>query len=381
MVSPRRSAAFLPLLLVALLVLVLQASPAKADNPDSAWGWSTIKPASGSEQVTVPVRGSSASILTLMDSSYTASKIKTVLIQVHGHGRDPWNYYNHNTAARSKAESSLGVDPSTVLSIAPFFMGIGDKNNGAIPEGNPSNWLCFEGDYWAGGYSNLCPDGVQGVSSFEAMDALVAWASNRSRFPNVDRVVISGHSLGGQFVQRYAHFGRPSTSAELHFWVGNAASFLYYSKDRPVPLADLTACKAYNRYLYGSAALSDRLGAYGVGDIGAAQSTYNSRNVHLGIGLQDHAAGVLGCEAKVQGSGHYERATGYINYLRQFKGGFPSRHTVDYVTSSHDARTMLTKKVTLQRLFTDYYAKGIKTPSTLPNGSINNGVQSTFART
>ncbi|KAN0066497.1 hypothetical protein ACQY0O_000591 [Thecaphora frezii] len=364
-----------------LVALVFSATKVRADDPDSSWGWSSLKPANGSKTMSIPVRGKSATLPIYIDNTYTASRIKTVIIQVHGHGRDPWNYYGHNDAARSLAQSELGVDPATVLSIAPFFMGIGEKTNGAIPEDNPSNWLCYEGDYWSGGYSNLCPDGVQGVSSFEAMDALVAWTADRSRFANVERIVVSGHSQGGQFVHRYAHFGQLNLNgAEIHFWVGNAASFLYYSKDRPVSVAELKECAGYNRYMYGNAGIAGRLSSYSTSDIGTAQSTYNSRYVHLAIGTNDHAAGVLGCEAKVQGSGHYERATGFINYLRQLKGGFPARHTVDYLTSGHNARTMLTKKVTLQRLFTDYYARGVKTPSRLPDGTINNGVKSVFAR-
>lgn len=42
------------------------------------------------------------------------------------------------------------------------------------------------------------------VSSFEIIDALIADLLGSGVFPNLQHIVISGHSAGGQFTQRYA---------------------------------------------------------------------------------------------------------------------------------------------------------------------------------
>jgi pimeloyl-ACP methyl ester carboxylesterase len=47
-------------------------------------------------------------------------------------------------------------------------------------------------------------EGTKNVSSFRVYDDLFAWLADRSRFPALKRIVLAGHSGGGQVVQRYA---------------------------------------------------------------------------------------------------------------------------------------------------------------------------------
>lgn len=55
---------------------------------------------------------------------------------------------------------------------------------------------------------SMCED--KSMTSFEAMDLLTAWMTDRARFPRLNTIVINGHSLGGFFAHRYAMIGRPA---------------------------------------------------------------------------------------------------------------------------------------------------------------------------
>lgn len=362
-----------------LLVLLLPLVSAQNSNSDSGWGWSSVQVPAGSKIQYIPVRGNSATLLTLIDANYDPNKIERVTVITTGHGRDAWNYYGHMAAARGDAQSRLGVDPAKTLIVAPEFFSIGDLRNGAIPAGNPKKTLCYDGDWWSGGYDSLAECGTAGVSSFEAIDKLTDWLTD-GRLPNLKFIMIAGHSLGGHFVHRYAHLGNPvARGREVHYWVGNPATYLYYSTDRPSTTNAMQSCPGYNKYMWGNAAMTSRITGYPTSDKNSFYNTYKSRNVHLSVGTLDAGSGIFGCEATVQGKSHYSRSTNYVNYLRQLCGGWPSRHTIDYFKAYHDARDMLTKKVTLQRFFTDSANAGLTTPSRVPAG-LNNGVNSKFLR-
>jgi hypothetical protein len=121
----------------------------------------------------------------------------------------------------------MGLDPTTILSIAPEMFAVGDLNSGAFSL--EDNYLCWFGDEWSGGADNVedCTPGVTGVSAFTAIDAIVSWLQNTTRFPVLDTVIVSGHSLGGQFVHRYTSMGsnRGNSKVEMSYWIGNPGEF------------------------------------------------------------------------------------------------------------------------------------------------------------
>lgn len=149
-------------------------------------------------------------------------------IRLHGHGRDCWNYARHTSTARTLAAQTMGLDPTTILSIAPEMLAVGDLNSGAFKVSD--NYLCWLGDDWSGGYDNVeqCTPGVTGVSAFTAIDAIIGWLQNTDKFPNLNTIVVSGHSLGGQFTHRYASLGnnRGNSAVDVHYWVGNPGELL-----------------------------------------------------------------------------------------------------------------------------------------------------------
>ena len=54
-------------------------------------------------------------------------------------------------------------------------------------------------------------------SSFEVIDHIVDELFDPALYPNLTRIVFTGHSAGGQFTQRYAALGKP---AEFRFYEG-----------------------------------------------------------------------------------------------------------------------------------------------------------------
>ena len=86
-------------------------------------------------------------------------------------------------------------------------------------------------------------DRKQRISSFAAIDEIAAALSDRKRFPNVRRIVIAGHSAGGQFVQRYTA-GRPPQEWErrlpIRYVIANPGRYFYFNDLRPAPAFDGT---------------------------------------------------------------------------------------------------------------------------------------------
>ena len=83
------------------------------------------------------------------------------------------------------------------------------------------------------------------LSSFAVADRLLAELSDAKRFPNLRRIVLAGHSAGGQFVNRYVAVGRlgesgagPARRLEYRFLVANPSSYLYLDGRRPVAGGD-----------------------------------------------------------------------------------------------------------------------------------------------
>ena len=51
---------------------------------------------------------------------------------------------------------------------------------------------------YTGGANNVSPDS-RNVSSFEVLDQIVTWFDET--YPNLNEIVIAGHSMGGQATQ------------------------------------------------------------------------------------------------------------------------------------------------------------------------------------
>ena len=151
-------------------------------------------------------------------------KVKTAIVTIHGSSRNSSNYlcfmmravkdYIVSLTAKthSKAHSfnvMNGVDSEPVsedeyIVIAPWFLAPQDGTPEASTKLPFLQWddekpIAHTFRY---GAESIQVDGST-VSSFAAMDVLLETLCSKQSFPNLNKIVITGHSAGGQFVHRY----------------------------------------------------------------------------------------------------------------------------------------------------------------------------------
>ena len=150
--------------------------------------------------------------------------IVRALVMVHGAGRNADHYFETSTAA-GFLDGALG---NTII-IAPRFAAGNDKvaeNEVLWPE---------RGENWRSG-GVLSTNATYG--SFDLMDDLLRKLANKRIFPNLTKIVVAGHSAGGQFATRYAMANKVHgtlNGVEVSYVVANPSSYAWPVADRPLP--------------------------------------------------------------------------------------------------------------------------------------------------
>ena len=152
--------------------------------------------------------------------------ITRALVMVHGAGRNADHYFETSMAAGFLA----GALDNTII-VAPRFIASTDK-----PSANEVMWP-ERGENWrSGGMSPTNPT----LSSFGFMDEIVRKLADKKTFPNLTKIVIAGHSAGGQFVTRYEMTNKVhnSSGVSLSYVVANPSSYAWPAAVRPLPTGD-----------------------------------------------------------------------------------------------------------------------------------------------
>lgn len=78
------------------------------------------------------------------------------------------------------------------------------------------------------------------LTSYDFMDEVLRKVANKAAFPNLKTIVISGHSAGGQFANRYemANQIHETLGVPLTYVVANPSSYAYLDATRPARGAD-----------------------------------------------------------------------------------------------------------------------------------------------
>ena len=190
------------------------------------------------------------------------------------------------------------------------------------------------------------------------------------RNPNLESVVVGGHSAGGQFVNRYAAGSTIAQTLQSQFGVqvsfvsANPSSYLYFNPERPVlpavdqfmvpPAAVINACPGYDDYKYGLRNRNSYMTRLSSSQI-VAQFPAQRLTYLLGE-LDNDPAGVdldTGCEASLQGVHRLERGIAYWNYVRHVFGGAVNATQKMAVVPNvgHDSRAMFTSPCGVDALF------------------------------
>lgn len=190
--------------------------------------------------------------------------VQRAVIVVHGAGRNADEYYQYIVDAANKAGSL-----NETIILAPQFLEEQD-----IKDRQPGNDILFWPDStsagdWRGGDDSLSTSSnprPARISSFSAVDTMVQQLSNRTLFPKLNTIVITGHSAGAQFVSRFAAGSQVEQSVtpagiQMRYVVANPSSYLYFNEQRrkkgtvnqfevPTP-QEISNCPNYNTYKYG----------------------------------------------------------------------------------------------------------------------------------
>lgn len=293
--------------------------------------------------------------------------VTSVLVVVHGAGRDADNYFRSALAA-----AFLAGRLESALVIAPRMA----SDNGAdcrdALAADEISWHCST--WRSGGPSLSHPD----VTSFDFLDAVLRQVARKDLFPNLKAIVVTGHSAGGQVTNRYALSNRvhDGLGVPVSYVVSNPSSYSYPTDERPTaaawPLAanapgyipdiaegtpafrslgDGRGCTGYDQWGYG---FRNRTGyAAGLGDeqlkrqLAERPTTYLLGQVDI-LPLSNFDTS---CAAMAQGPTRQARGLAYAKYVNEKLGG---SHRVIVVTGcGHNGRCMFTSEPALRVLFPD----------------------------
>ena len=280
--------------------------------------------------------------------------VRTAVLVVHGVSHNADEYF----ASVGDAARAAGVEETTLV-IAPLF---------AAPHADaaPEDLAWRSGVYETGGEGHAA-SGAH-AASFDVVDAFLAELGARARFPNLDFVVVTGHSAGGQLTQRYLAHGRAEQllpGLKVRYVVTNPSSYMYLDDARYVegrgfvrkdPSFD--ACPGYDDYRYGVAQRPERL-ERAVSDAALRQRYVRSDVVYF-LGESDTCNSSLEpcddrslsktCQSMLQGPTRLERGRRFMRYLEEL---YPAAHhaLVTVPGVGHTGRGMYTSAIARRILF------------------------------
>jgi pimeloyl-ACP methyl ester carboxylesterase len=272
------------------------------------------------------------------------TKIERVLIIIHGRLRNADTYRQSAVHAAEQA----GQTASTLV-IAPQFLNETDVAAHPVAD----SVLRWQGNDWMAGGESSAPFSM---SSYAALDEIIARIGDRKQFPDVKQIVIAGHSGGAQVVQRYALLGhdQPALKAadiQVRYVIANPSSYAYFDERRPVAFKH-AGCPNFNHWKYG---LVD-LPAYAKGQTAKQlEENYVKRDVVYLLGQQDNdpkqPALDKSCEAQAQGANRLARGRNYFAYLKRLHPQGLNQQLIEVPGVGHDGDGMFNSPQGQKALF------------------------------
>ena len=294
-------------------------------------------------------------------------RITRALIMVHGAGRNADHYFETAMAAAFLA----GALDNTIV-ISPRYVTRADS---ATTHPSEVVWASSANNWRSGGFSST----NQGLTSFDFLDRLVRLLADKKTFPSLAKVVVAGHSAGGQVVTRYAMANRidPVAGIMMTYVVANPSTYAWPVAERPLPVGnadpvgadkealgengekvngdfqygpfDVTKAPSFNRWPAGL----DSLAGYTAGmspdllrkNLVSRTTTYLLGQVDvLPLGGFDRSP-----NAMAQGPTRRARGEAFFKYVTETLG---AKHTAMIVSEcGHNARCMFTTDVVLPVIF------------------------------
>jgi predicted outer membrane repeat protein len=252
------------------------------------------------------------------------SNITRAVVFVHGIGRDGHGYYD----AVVHAAGDANVDDYTII-IAPQFLIEEDIIENALDD----YVLFWSLEGWVQGddsQSTTAHPRPAAISSFSVVDTILIRLARQNI--NLRKIVVAGHSAGGQFVNRYSIGNqveqalRDDFGITVSYVVANPSSYMYLDHARWIQgtqydyaVPDSVPCPLYNHYKYGFDGLTTAHYMGRVDDLTLIER-FRTRRVTYLLGTADTLTEYLDqeCPATMQGRRRYDRGIIYRHYLEHF---------------------------------------------------------------
>jgi hypothetical protein len=285
--------------------------------------------------------------------------IQLGVIVIHGVLRNGDEYFLNMMAAVNLA----GVQDTTLVA-APQFLLEEDLDRFALGD-DILFWGGETGEGWKKGDDSLSTDahpcGVN-ISAFEVADQMIVRLCRSEIFPNLKRIVVAGHSAGGQYVNRFAAGSEIESSVsgavKIRYVVANPSTFLYFNEERRVGDAvsefaiPESAQRDYDDYKYGLGRLNRYMSASGADRI---RQTYPQKEVVYLLGGEDTRKEHLEQtpNAMLQGANRLERGQIYYHYLVHYFGeAITANHKIAIVPCvGHDNAAIFNSETGVKYLF------------------------------
>ena len=241
-------------------------------------------------------------------SSYHIDSISNVsgaVISVHGNSRNADDYFDKMISVLT----SQGLKDDVMI-IAPKF--------GTIYEQKTEKDWYWNSTSWKWGMESYMLDNLS-ISSFEVIDSLISRLSDKSYFPELTDILITGHSSGAAFVHLYSGSKTNNlwNNVNLHFSVVNNQYFLHSESSRlqaDGTLSILNNCDNYNDWPYGLENLNPFMDLFGKETL---KNNFHSNEVVYFIGEDDNqTSGITpGCQYEILGTNRYDKNINFNTYM------------------------------------------------------------------
>jgi len=284
------------------------------------------------------------------DWSRSQPQVTRALVIFHGVNRNAESYFR---SAKEAMQAAGNAGRGTIV-IAPQFLAEED----AVPFQLDSGVLHWHHEGWEGGENATVP---AAISSFDAIDALLAQLADRSLFPDLVQVVLAGHGGGAQVLQRYAVVGRGETAlteagVRVRYVIANPSSYVYFSEDRPLNSTGVARytgpCNGFNRWKYGVQEAPPYVGQTSFVDM---EASYSRRDVIYLLGTSDTDRHVrdldASCQGEAEGPHRFARGTAYFAYIQLRHPDSFSQRLWKVPGVGHDQRKMFRSSCGMEALF------------------------------
>ncbi|WFD17820.1 Nucleolar GTP-binding protein 1 [Malassezia caprae] len=144
---------------------------------------------------------------------YNADDVKRAIIVIPGMPRDSWKWTTlmQNAFRYVYTNKKYGMKKKDTIIVSPLALIKEDMEAGAVDN---DSWAVYKNSFWSAGGHTISPKLKNPVSYFTMLDKLVDMLLDKSKFPNIRRVVIADHMnlllLAWRIMEKETHIVKPT---------------------------------------------------------------------------------------------------------------------------------------------------------------------------